>query len=273
MSAATEGSPIHDHTIDDSDAHATYPSLKDKVVLISGGARGIGASMVAHFAMQGAKIAFCDMDTSRAELVCQYVEGRAGRRPLTAEVDLQDPAAGTKWLEEAASKLGAVDCLINNAGNDQARDVFDMDREFLDWNYEVNLRHQYLLAAAAAREMMSADGGSIINMGSISWMLGHPEVSAYTTMKAAISGMTKSLARELGANRIRVNSIAPGWVLTEKQQEKGERQPEKYEEYLSRQAWKTHLYPADVAKLALWLASDEASCMTGQTIVLDGGIV
>ena len=229
--------------------------------------------MVAHFAVQGARVSFCDLDVRRSEFVCEYVEKQTGHRPLSAKVDLQDATAIPEWLENSVSELGGIDCLINNAGNDQARDVCDVDHEFLDWNYEVNLRHQYLLAVAAAKKMMAADGGSIINMGSISWMLGRPEVSAYTTMKAAVSGMTKSLARELGKSRIRVNSIAAGWVLTEKQKEKGQRQPEKYDEYLSRQAWKTHLYPADIAKLALWLASDEASCMTGQTIVLDGGIV
>ena len=173
-----------------------------------------------------------------------------------------------------AERLGAFRVLVNNAGDDARHTWREMTPEHWDDRFAVNARHQFFVAQAVAPAMGEAGGGSIVNLGSISWMFGAAGVIAYTSAKATIEGLTKSLARELGTLRIRVNSIAPGWVLTEKQIARAQASdPAKFQAYLNRQCLKEHLEPADIARLALWLASNESRRCTGQTFIVDAGVV
>lgn len=164
--------------------------------------------------------------------------------------------------------------LINNAGNDDRMPLEDVSQEYWDERFAVNLRHQFFAAQAVIPQMAAEGGGSIINMGSISWMRGVAGLVFYTTAKSAVMGLTKSLAREVGARNIRVNSIAPGWVLTESQVERAKRVYQgKFSEYLDAQCLKEHLLPPDVARMALWLAADDSRLVTAQTFIFDGGVV
>ncbi len=250
---------------------AKYPSLEGKTVLISGGAAGIGASLVQHFCAQGARVGYLDLCANTAETTASTVEADTGNRPLFQVCDLRDIAATRRAVDALEKEIGCIQVLINNAGHDEAHTFDEVTPEYWDDRVAVNLRHQYFLVQRVAGQMKAYTGGSIINMGSISWMIGAVGVSAYTTTKAAIMGMTKSLARELGPHDIRVNSIAPGWVLTERQQEKARKFPEKIDQYLEKQCLKTLLDPSDISRLALWLAADDSRHVTGQTMIVDGG--
>lgn len=252
---------------------ANYPSLEGKPVLISGGAAGIGASIVQHFCAQGARVGFLDLHDANSEATADTVEAETGNRPLFQSCDLRDIPATQCAVQELANTLGSIQVLINNAGHDEAHCFEEVTPDYWDDRIAVNLRHQYFLAQHVVKSMKVAGSGSIINMGSISWMIGAMGVSAYTTTKAAVMGMTKSLARELGPHGIRCNSIAPGWVLTERQQEKARRFPEKIDQYLEKQCIKTLLDPGDISRLALWLAAEDSLHITGQTLIVDGGVI
>jgi len=251
---------------------AQYPSLQDRCVVVSGGAAGIGAAMVEAFAAQGSHVLFLDQDADAAARTRTAIAARGHPAPRFAVCDLRDIQASVAAL--AGLLEGRVPhALINNAGNDQAQ-AFDAT-SVADWDdrVAVNLRHQFFLAQAVAPAMRRAGQGAIVNLGSISWMMGLPQIAVYATLKSAVSGLTKSLARELGVDGIRVNAIAPGWVLTERQRDKLVADPGKSARYLERQCLKQHLEPADVAELALWLCADESRRCTGQTLVLDGGVI
>lgn len=252
---------------------ARYPSLQNATVLITGGAGGIGASLVEHFCHQGAHVAFLDVDEQAAEKTVAAINKSTGVSPLFKICDLRDIEQTIQAVKELEISCGNFNILINNAGHDLARDFNEVTPEFWDDRVAVNLRHQYFLIQHLSKSMCAEGQGSIINMGSISWMIGVPGVSVYTTMKSAVMGMTKSLARELGSHGVRVNSIAPGWVLTERQQEKARQFPEKVDQYLEKQCLKELLEPADIAKLALWLAADDSRHMTAQTLIVDGGVI
>jgi NAD(P)-dependent dehydrogenase (short-subunit alcohol dehydrogenase family) len=242
---------------------ARYPDLAGLPVLITGGASGIGEALVRRFADQGALVASLDIAAPRA--------GSAGAHRV---VDLRDIRATQAAIADLAAELGAFRVLVNNAGDDARHGFADLTPEYWDDRITVNLRHQVFCAQAVAPAMAAAGGGAIINLNSISWMFGAAGLVAYTTAKSAVSGFTKSLARELGAERIRVNGIAPGWVLTVKQIARANAtDPAKFQSYLDRQCIKEHLDGDDVAALALWLASSEAKRCTGQTFILDGGVV
>jgi NAD(P)-dependent dehydrogenase (short-subunit alcohol dehydrogenase family) len=251
---------------------ATYPSLKDKTVLITGGGDGIGAAMVAAFAQQGADVHFVDIDAETSLRTAQHVADLGLPMPRFAVCDLRDIDAS---LRAVHALLGdrTVHALLNNAGNDQAQPFSEVTVADWDDRVAVNLRHQFFLAQAVAPAMRRAGTGVIVNLGSISWMIGALGVPVYTTLKSAVAGLTKSLARELGTDGIRVNAIAPGWVLTKRQLAKGEADPTKFSRYLERQCLKQHLQPEHIAELALWLCADESAMCTGQTFVMDGGVV
>ncbi|WP_245841732.1 SDR family NAD(P)-dependent oxidoreductase [Sphingomonas lenta] len=250
---------------------ATYPSLEGRAVLVSGGGGGIGAAIVEAFAAQRARVALVDRDAAAAEELCRQVEARTGVRPSPAVVDLADIDGALREVRRLAAEFGPFTVLINNAGNDEAHAFGTVTSAYFDDRIAVNLRHQFFLAQELAPAMAAAGGGSIVNLGSISWMVGAPGVPVYAAAKAAVEGLTRSLARELGPRRIRVNSIAPGWVLTERQLAKGARDPKKFADYLERQCIKEHLAPVDVAELALWLAADESRRCTGHTWFVDAG--
>ena len=253
---------------------ARYPDLDGCPVLVTGGGSGIGAAIVAHFAAQGARVGAIEIDAEIAGRTSDAVRAEGGG-PADFEVaDLRDIPATQAAVARLADRLGAFRVLVNNAGDDARHRWDEVTPELWDDRFAVNVRHQFFVAQALAPGMAAAGGGAVVNLGSISWMFGAAGLIAYTTAKAAIGGLTKSLARELGPQGIRVNAIAPGWVLTEKQVARARSEaPAKFQSYLDRQCLKEHLEPADVARLALWLASSESRRCTGQTFILDGGVV
>lgn len=250
-----------------------YPDLEGMPVLVTGGGSGIGAAVVAHFAAQGARVAALEVSEDAAQRTEHAVRAEGG--DVTFEiVDLRDISAMRSAVGRLQDKTGAFRTLINNAGDDARHVWSEVTPELWDDRFAVNARHQFFVAQVVAPEMAKAGGGSIVNLGSISWMFGAAGLIAYTTAKSAIEGLTKSLARELGGLKIRVNSIAPGWVLTEKQIERAQAtDPAKFQAYLDRQCLKEHLEPADIARFALWLASNESRRCTGQTYIVDAGVV
>lgn len=253
---------------------AVYPDLKGMPVLITGAASGIGASVAAHFAGQGARLALIDLNGEVLAATAEAIKETTGVVADCATVDLRDIAALQQAIAALAAKTGPFLALINNAGDDSRRPWDEVTPDYWDDRAAVNLKHQFFAAQAVAKPMGEAGGGAIINLGSISWMFGAAGLIHYTTAKSAIMGLTKSLARELGGLRIRVNSIAPGMIWTEKQIARARADdPEKFDRYLDRQCLKEHLEPADIARLALWLASAESRHCAGQTFIVDGGVV
>jgi NAD(P)-dependent dehydrogenase (short-subunit alcohol dehydrogenase family) len=249
---------------------ARYPDLDGASVLVTGGGSGIGASIVEAFAGQGARVAFLEINPQAASAMAAASGGRATHRI----VDLRDIAAMQAAIAELQAELGPFRALINNAGDDSRHPWDQVTPELWDDRFAVNLRHQFFAAQAVAPGMRDAGGGAIVNLGSISWMFGAAGLIAYTTAKAAIAGLTKSLARELGPLGIRVNAIAPGMIWTDKQKARAAAEdPAKLARYLERQCLKEPLAPADIARMALWLASGESRMCAGQTYVVDGGVV
>jgi NAD(P)-dependent dehydrogenase (short-subunit alcohol dehydrogenase family) len=252
--------------------YATYPSLNDRSVFITGGGSGIGASLVRHFAAQGAKVAFVDIAMGPSEELVEEVTAKADPKPLFIECDLRDIEALRRAIRSVADAHGPITVLVNNAAHDE-RHAFDtVTPEYWDDRMAVNLRHQFFAAQAVQPMMKAAGGGSIVNFGSVSWMIGQGGMPGYTAAKAAIMGLTRGLARDFGPDNIRVNSIAPGWIMTERQvslwlDEEGER------ELMKRQCLKRKLYPDEIARLVLFLAADDSSAMTNQQYVADGGWV
>ncbi len=252
---------------------AIYPDLADRPVLITGGGSGIGASIVAAFAHQGARVGFLELSATAAQATIEAC-GSARHAPLARVLDLRDIAATKAAIADLAAALGPFRALINNAGDDARHAWSEVTPELWDDRFAVNVRHQFFCAQAVAPAMRQAGGGAIVNLGSISWMFGAAGLIAYTTAKSAIAGLTKSLARELGADGIRVNAIAPGMIWTEKQATRaGSDFAAKRDAYLARQCIKEPLDAADIARMALWLASDESRRVAGQTFIVDGGVM
>jgi NAD(P)-dependent dehydrogenase (short-subunit alcohol dehydrogenase family) len=243
---------------------ASYPSLRGRSVFITGGATGIGASLVEHFAQQGARVAFVDLDGAAGAALA----GAVGALFLPG--DLRDIGALRAAVATAGEQLGPVTVLVNNAAHDERHRIEDVTVAYWEDRMQVNLRHQFFAAQAALPMMRAAGGGSIINMGSVSWHVGQGGMPAYTTAKAAIEGLTRGLARDLGPERIRVNCIIPGWIMTARQVALW-LTPAAERDLLAAQCLKEKLYPADVARMALWLAADDSRLCTSQTWVVDGG--
>lgn len=244
---------------------ATYPDLAQRTVLVTGGADGIGRAIAEAFLDQGARVAILDRD---AECIADFCSDSP--KLLAEIVDLIDIAATRRAIANLEARVGGFDVLINNAGNDQRHAFDEISPEQWDDRMAVNLRHVMFVTQAIVPGMKARGGGSIINLGSTSWMKNAPGFVAYTTAKAAILGFTKTVARELGPANIRVNCIAPGWVMTDRQLA-SVATPEKLAGALESQALKIRIAPADIAALALFLASNGARAMTGQSIVVDAG--
>jgi NAD(P)-dependent dehydrogenase (short-subunit alcohol dehydrogenase family) len=251
--------------------YAQYPSLQEKGVLITGGATGIGASMVEHFAAQDSRVAFLDVDESSATKLIESVAG-AKHAPLFLKCDLTDIAALRSAIEKLEGKLGAVNVLVNNAARDDRHKTAEVTPEYWDERMAVNLRHQFFAAQAVVPGMTRAGGGSIINMSSISWIIPSTGLPAYVTAKAGIVGLTRTLSREFGAANIRVNCVLPGAIMTERQRRLWFT-PEYLAEVMKAQALKRELVPDDVARLVLFLAADDSATITGQNFIIDGGWV
>ncbi len=249
-------------------APVSYPSLAGRTVFVSGGASGIGAALVARFAGQGCRVAFCDIDDDAAQALVATL-APAGVR--YHRCDLRDIAALRATLAAVEADFGVVTVLVNNAARDDRHKIEDVTPDYWDERFAVNLRHHFFAVQAVAPGMTQAGGGSIINMGSVSWMRATPGMAAYTAAKAAIHGLTRTLARELGARNIRVNSVVPGAILTERQK-KLWLTPELDRELLDGQCLKFRLVADDVARAALFLASDEARGVTGVNLIVDAGL-
>jgi NAD(P)-dependent dehydrogenase (short-subunit alcohol dehydrogenase family) len=249
---------------------AIYPSLKDRVVFISGGASGIGAEMVRQFAAQGSRVGFIDIAADAGEQLCADITAIGRPKPFFLPCDVRDVAALQSAIGGIAAALGQITVLVNNAARDDRHHWSGVTPEYWDERQQVNLRHQFFAIQAIAPMMQKAGHGSIINFGSASWHLALGGMPAYTTAKAGIEGLTRSFARDLGPDKIRVNCIIPGWIMTERQQALW-LTPEAKERTLADQCLKEMLYPPDIARMVLWLAADDSRMCTSQTWTVDGG--
>lgn len=247
---------------------AVYPSLKDKLVVVTGGGSGIGAGFTEAFARQGARVIFLDVAVEDSQALAAALSGLSPA-PVFKRCDLTDIAALQACFGEIAAEHGDVDVLINNAANDDRHSLTEVTPAYWDDRLNVNLRHLYFAAQAVAPKMRARGGGVIINLGSISWHLGLPDLSLYETAKAGIEGMTRALARELGVDGVRVVCIVPGNVQTPRQMKWYT--PEGEAEIVAAQCLKGRLQPSDVAALGLFLASDDARLITGHEYFVDAG--
>jgi len=250
---------------------ARYPSLADAVVLITGGAAGIGEAMVRAFAAQGAQVGFVDIDEQGGRALGDEL-ARAGAKVKFAPCDLRDIAALRAAFAALKDAIGPAGVLVNNAARDDRHGWKDVTPEFYDERMATNLRHMYFAIQAVAPDMIAAGKGSIINFGSNSWFEAVGGLPVYATAKAAVHGMTRSFARELGKHRIRVNTIVPGWVMTERQKALWVT-PEAIERHLARQCLPDLIEPAYLTNLALFLAADDSAMCTANNYMVDAGSI
>lgn len=246
-------------------AAARYPSLAGRSVFVTGGATGIGMTLVEQFAAQGAQVGFCDIDTAAGRALAARLPGT-----LFVAADVTDIAALEAAIDAAAARFGPVRVLLNNAANDQRHTIEETTPEQWDLRVAVNLKQQFFAARKVAPGMKAEGGGSIVNFGSISWKAKQGGMPAYTTSKAAVQGLTRSLARDFGPFNIRVNTLVPGWVMTEKQlrlwvDERGR------EDIARNQCLQQPLMPEHIASMALFLAADDSAMCTAQDFVVDAG--
>lgn len=252
--------------------YASFPSLNGSSVFISGGASGIGESLVRHFCAQGSKVAFVDLAEDAGNALVQSIADSSLPAPLFIPCDLRDVPSLQAAIATAGETNGPVEVLCNNAGNDDRHRTEDVDVDYWDDRMAVNVRHQFFAAQAVLPHMRAQGKGSIINFGSITWMVGDPDCPAYVTSKAAIYGMTRALAREFGPHNIRVNCLVPGWVMTERQV-KLWLTPEGEKQINERQCLSARLQPSDIARMVLFLAADDSAMCTSQQFIVDGGWV
>jgi len=250
---------------------AVYPDLAGKVVLVTGGASGIGESIVRRFAGQKSAVAFFDIKKSEGESLARELAA-AGHSVTFGHVDLTDTKAMQAAIGDVARSIGPVTVLINNAAHDERHATESVTPEYWDDRIAVNLKHQFFAAQAVLPGMTKAGGGSIVNFGSTSWLIGLGGMAVYTASKSAVLGLTRSLARDYGPFNIRVNAIAPGWIMTQRQIDKW-LTPESEAELMARQCLKRRLQPDELARFTLFLASDESSACTNQHYIVDGGWV
>ena len=251
-------------------AEPVFPDLRGASVFVTGGGSGIGAALTEGFLRQGARVAFCQR--SDASAFADRMQVATGNRPLALRCDLTDIAALRGTLAEAAEAHGPVTRLVSNAADDDRHATLDVTEGYWDANQAINLKAYFFAAQAVIPGMRQAGGGAIVNFSSISYMMGNAGYPSYTAANAAITGLTRSLAREFGESGIRVNALAPGWVLTEKQRERWASE-EALATHLARQCLPRELAPADIVAPCLFLASDASAAMTGQTMAVDGGVV
>jgi NAD(P)-dependent dehydrogenase (short-subunit alcohol dehydrogenase family) len=253
-----------------TEVFAVYPSLRDRVVLVTGGASGIGAEEVSQFTRQGARVAFLDIADEAASGLIETLRRENLTPPLYTRCDLREIPALQAAIWEIGRRLGPIAVLVNNAANDQRHGYEDVTVEYWDERMATNLRHQFFAIQAVAPMMRQAGGGSIINFGSISWHTNQGGMPAYTSAKAAVEGLTKGMARDLGVHGIRVNCVIPGWIMTRRQIDLW-LTPEAEADLMRAQCLKTKVMPGDVARMVLWLASDDARMCSAQLWVVDGG--
>ena len=251
---------------------ATYPSLKDRVVLVTGGGSGIGASIVEHFCAQGSKVGFVDIAETASRKLVDDTEAKGYRAPAFKMCDLRDITALRRVIGEFAQEFGTITVLVNNAANDDRHPIDEVTEAYWEDCMQTNLRHQFFAAQEVYKGMKAAGGGAIINLGSISWHLSQGGMPAYVTAKAAIEGLTSGLARDFGPHEIRVNCVIPGWIMTQRQIDLW-LTPEAEKELMKRQCLKQKLYPPDIARMVLWLAAADSARCTARFFYVDGGCV
>ena len=249
---------------------ARYPSLHDRVVFITGGGSGIGAAMVEAFAEQGAKVAFVDILEAESQALAARL-GEAGREPLFLRCDLMDIPALRAAIDEVRKRLGPIGVLVNNAANDARHEIDEVTEADWDRAMGINIKHQFFAAQAVRAHMRELGKGSIVNFSSIAWMGGAGLLTTYAAAKAAAVGMTNSLARAFGGDNIRVNAIAPGAVITERQRRLWVSEAD-LKMFVERQCLHRVLLPGEIAKAALFLASDDSAMITKQCLIVDGGL-
>ena len=247
-----------------------YSDLKDKKVFITGGGSGIGASIVEHFCEQGSNVFFIDVNEKSSNKLVSNCKNKKFSVPTFINCDLLN----IKFLQNTISKIisdnGAIDILVNNAANDERHSIDEVTEEFWNERMNINLRHYFFTVQSVKKAMIENKGGSIINIGSVSWMIGQGGMAAYTAAKSGVVGLTRSFARDLGEFNIRVNSVVPGWVMTERQIEKW-LTPESEADMMKKQCLKHKLMPSDIAKTVLFFGSDQSSGCTNQDYIVDKG--
>lgn len=251
---------------------AVYSSLERKVVVVTGGASGIGEAIVEAFVLQRARVLFLDIQDEAATSLVQKLRSPECISPEYFHCDLTNTSELQSVMQKILRSFPVIDVLVNNAGNDKRHKIEEVTSEFWDWCMQINLKHQFFMAQAVLPGMRRAKRGSIINMSSIGWVIPSTGIPVYVTAKAAIVGMTRTLAHEVGVDGVRVNCVMPGAISTEKQRQLWFTE-EYRKEILSRQAIKRDIQPEEVAKLVLFLASDESLAITNQSFVIDAGWV
>ena len=246
---------------------AVYPSLNNKVVLVTGGGSGIGESITRSFIKQGSKVAFLDFNEKDSINLIKDLNTDKVRFEFC---DLRDIEQLKNSIKKISSKFGPIQILVNNAARDDRHSLESVTSEYFDERIATNLKHQLFASQAVVSDMEKNGGGAIINMGSTSWMIGQGGMPCYTTAKSAIQGLTRGLARDLGPKNIRVNCVVPGWIMTKRQVDMW-LTPESEKELMDRQCIKRKLLPEDIARFVLFMASDEASACSNQSFVVDGG--
>ncbi|RWP08876.1 MAG: SDR family oxidoreductase [Mesorhizobium sp.] len=251
---------------------ATYPSLTDRVVLISGGASGIGADMVRAFVANGARVCFLDVQDGPAEALVRELSGAGRRTPLYLHCDVTDVDALQASVEDVRAKLGPVAVLVNNAADDQRHPVDAVTVEYWDRSFDVNLRHHFFAAQAVHPHMKELGFGSIINFSSIAWRFGADQMVAYATAKGAVVALTRALARSFGSDNIRVNAVEPGAVITERQRQLWFKTQDAIDQTVQRQLIRRVLLGEEIARTVLFLAADDSRMITKQSIAVDAGL-
>lgn len=250
---------------------AIYPSLKDKSVLITGGASGIGAEIVRAFAEQGARVGFVDMDGKRGDALAAELNNHGGQ-VVFERCDLREIAQLQQAFGKIADRVGDPTVLINNAARDDRHGWQEVTSDYWDERQSTNLKHMFFAIQAVAPAMIAAGGGSIINFGSNSWWEKGGGMPAYTTAKAAVHGLTRGMARDLGPHRIRVNCIVPGWIMTDRQKELWAT-PEALENHRAKQCLPDLIEPVYLARMALFLASDDSAMCTANNYMVEAGSI
>ena len=249
--------------------YATYPSLKDRAVILTGGASGIGAQTVRRLAEQGTKVGFLDLAVEAGRALVDELSD-APHTPIFAECDLRDIAALREAMGTVLDAIGTPYALVNNAAHDDRHDWREVEPDYWDERFHTNLRHQFFAIQAVAPRMFEAGVGSIVNVGSTSWQLKKSQMIAYTTAKSAVHGLTRSFTQEFGQHGVRLNTVMPGWVMTERQKElwygaEGGAEIAKF------QALKDEIQPDDLANMILFLCADDSRMCTGQEFYVEGG--
>jgi D-xylose 1-dehydrogenase len=248
-----------------------YSDLKDKRIFITGGGSGIGASIVEHFCEQGSEVYFVDINVKDSKKLIKTINKKGFRAPTFIECNLLNVQKLQKIIKKIISTKGTIYSLVNNAANDDRHNSKQVDEKYWENRMAINLKHYFFASKAVIDAMIKNKNGSIVNLSSVSWMLGEGDKVVYETAKSAVVGLTRSFAQEFGKYNIRTNSVMPGSIATERQI-KHWLTPKYKKQILDKQALKRQLKPEDVARLVLFLSSDQSSGCTKQSFVVDGGI-